>query len=94
MLRSIDTKPPSPDAQDLITRLLMLSIELERKDCIIRELLITASNDESHQIVNQLSDKCHHYEREIQTLTQTIAMLKDNIRDIEAIQSREMIHSA
>ena len=56
------------DSEQLIMRILMLSIEIDRKDTIIRELLELVSGDESRRVIEELNIKCTKYEMEVKTL--------------------------
>jgi hypothetical protein len=71
----------------------MLSIEIDRKDTIIRELLMATNNNQYEIEIEQFSMRCQKYEVEIKTLNETIQMLKENISVIESTKNREVFNS-
>ena len=70
------------EVEGLMLRIMMLSIEIERKDTIIRELIDLAPGEEMRRVIEELKMKCNKYEIEVKTLTETISMLKENISSI------------
>lgn len=73
-------------------RILMLSIEIDRKDTIIRELLEQASGEDSRRIIEELTLRCNKYEVEKNNLHEQIHILNDNISSIE-IKNKELLTS-
>jgi hypothetical protein len=74
-------------------RLLMLSIEIDRKDTIIRELLMASSNNHYEIQLEEMQMQCQRYQVEIKSLTETVQMLKENLTLMESAKSKEVIHS-
>ena len=74
-------------------RQLLLSIELDRKDTIIRELLELVEGDDSRRVIEELNIKCSRYELEVKSLRETISMLKENISSIESAKNNQMFTS-
>jgi hypothetical protein len=57
----------------------MLSIEIDRKDTIIRELLMASNNNHFEIQLEEMQMRCQRYELEIKSLTETVQMLKENL---------------
>lgn len=74
-------------------RLLLISIELDRKDHIIRELL-AAANSQDSSAIEEIGRRCQHYEMEVKTLNETVAMLKENIAAMEATKNKEFVFNS
>ena len=70
-------------------RLLMLSIEIDRKDNIIRQLLELVAGDDSRRVIEEWSHKCGKYEVQVKTLAETINMLKENISILETKRTND-----
>lgn len=71
----------------------MLSIEIDRKDNIIRELLMASSNNHYEIQLEEMQMQCQRYQLEIKSLTETVQMLKENLTIMESAKSKEVIHS-
>lgn len=71
--------------------MLMLTIEIDRKDAIIQELQATLSNCEQHEIINQLSQQCQKYEADIALLDQTVATLRDTIVEMDSFKKKDTL---
>jgi hypothetical protein len=82
------------DSEQLMMRVLMLSIEIDRKDSIVRELLELVSNDESRRVIDELNIKCSKYEIEVKSLRETITMLKENISSIESANNNNKMFTS
>lgn len=63
-------------------KILLLSIEIDRKDSIIRELLEIVEGDESRRTIEELNIRITKFESETRELHQINAMLKENISSI------------
>ena len=66
VLRSIEGQSAvsleNADPEQLMMKFLLLSIEFDRKDTIIRELQQLIEGDESRRIIEELSIRCSKYE--------------------------------
>lgn len=66
VLRSIEGQSAisleNADTEQLMMKFLLLSIEFDRKDTIIRELQQLIEGDESRRIIEELSIRCSKYE--------------------------------
>ena len=66
VLRSIEGQSAvsldTADTEQLMMKFLLLSIEIDRKDTIIRELQQLVEGDESRRIIEELSIRCTKYE--------------------------------
>ncbi len=71
----------------------MLSIEIDRKDTIIRELLMASNNNHYELQLEEMQMQAQRYQLEIKSLSETVQMLKENLSIMESAKSKEVIHS-